>query len=307
MAVRRRLLMTTAVLASACLVAACGQDETAAPAPGVIATTFEVVPTTGAPPAPDETTPVTVEPEEVEEIVEEVIEEAGLADFADLDQAVAEAKISTARLIVGEDSQSPLTMDEFLTAVTHDIDRYWQETFAAEDLPAPYVEYAWPATGETYDTGCNELSNDDTALYCGYSDLIVVSQDFAFRLWNGLITTSYGPQESDRLGDFAVAYVLAHEFGHSIQMELGVLGAGYPVWRTELMADCFAGNWANSAYVTGILEPGDIEEALETADLVGDFEFADPQHHGTPAERVAAFTLGWEGGDPVDCFVYLED
>lgn len=301
--------MTAVVIVGALsLTSACGGDEPTAQAtePNPSATVAAEVPT-GMPPAPDPTEIITVEPEEVDEIVEEVLEEENLEEFDGLDQAVPAARTSTARLIVPEDAQTAGTMEAFLSAVVHDIDRYWQATFEAEDLPPPSVFYAWPAKGETMDSGCNLLTDDDAALYCGVSDTIFVSQDFATRLWNGLINTAYGPQQSDSLGDFAVAYVLAHEFGHSIQAELGLLGVGYPVWRTELMADCFAGNWANSAYFAGILEPGDIEEALETANLVGDFEFASDQHHGTPDERVDAFSLGWENGDPVDCFVYLGD
>jgi predicted metalloprotease len=306
---RHRQLTALVLLAALSLVSACGNDDEAtvqATEPNPSATTAVAVPT-GTPPAPDPTEEITVEPEQVDEIVDEVLEDENLEEVAGLDQAVASAKINSARLIVPQDAQNAGTMDAFLSAVIHDIDRYWQATFAAEDLPAPSVFYAWPAKGETMDSGCNELTDDETAMYCGPSDTIFVSQDFAIRLWDGLINTTYGPQQSDSLGDFAVAYVLAHEFGHSIQAELGVLGVGYPVWRTELQADCFAGNWANSAYLEGILEDGDIEEALTTADLVGDFEFASEQHHGTPDERVEAFTLGWTTGDPVDCFVYLDE
>ena len=309
MRAHRRSMITIAALAALSLVSACGADgePTVAPTePDPSATEVVEVPT-GTPPAPDPTDEVIVEPAEVEEIVEDVLEEEDLEQFDGLDQVVPEAKMSSARLIVPQDAQSAGTMEAFLTAVVHDIDRYWQATFDAEGLPPPAVFYAWPLPGETMDSGCNELTDDDAALYCGASDTIFVSQEFALRLWNGLVNTAYGPQQSESLGDFAVAYVLAHEFGHSIQAELGVLDVGFPVWRTELMADCFAGNWANSAYVNGILEPGDIEEALATADLIGDFEFANPQHHGTPDERVAAFSLGWETGDPVDCFVFLED
>ena len=299
----RRTLPGLALVLAASLTAACSAEEPDAETPTVSTPTVTVTVTETVTVEP----PVEFEAEEVDEIVEEVIEEEGLADFANLDQEVDPALSQSAGLIVPVEAQTPLTMDVWLTAVLNDIDAYWQETFAAEGLPPPHVFYMWPAIDEQVTPAARYITDNDAALYCGVSDMIFVSQDFAYRLWDGLVNTTYGPQQSERLGDFAVAYVLAHEYGHSIQAELGLLGAGYPVWRTELQADCFAGNWANSAYVNGILEEGDLEEALETANLVGDFEFDNPQHHGTPEERVAAFALGWEGGNPVDCFVYLED
>jgi predicted metalloprotease len=300
MSIRRRTWPAATVLLVA-LLAACSADsaepeaiEVTVPGP-TVTVTVTVEP------------PVTFEPEEVDEIVEEVIEEEGLADFANLDQVVDPAQAQSATLVLPADARTPETMDEWLSIVTDEIDAYWKETFAAEGLPPPTVFYMWPAEGEQFDTGCQYITDDDAALYCGVSDMIFVSQVFAINLWDGFINTMYGPQQSERLGDFAVAYVLAHEYAHNVQAELGLLGTGYPVWRTELQADCFAGNWANSAYRAGVLEEGDLEEALETANLVGDFEFDSEQHHGTPEERVDAFFLGFDSGDPVDCFVYLED
>ena len=172
--------------------------------------------------------PVEFEPEEVDEIVEEVIEEEGLADFANLDQEVDPAQCPERRPDRAGGRPDARDDGRVAHAVIDDIDAYWQETFAAEGLPPPPVFYMWPAKGEQVDTGCQYITDDDAALYCGVSDTIFVSQDFAFRLWDGLINTTYGPQQSDRLGDFAVAYVLAHEFGHSIQAELGLLGVGLP-------------------------------------------------------------------------------
>ena len=227
-----------------------------------------------------------------------------LDEAAELEQTVEAADTSTDLLIADVDAE-PQTMDQFLTAVLNDIDGYWTATFAAEQLPEPFVQYLWPTTGEIYDGGCGALTDDKSAFYCPTSDTIVVSQQVAYDLWNGLAQTAYGPQSSGRLGDFAVAYLVAHEFGHSIQAELDLLNK-FPVWQTELMADCFAGNWANSAYYAGLLEAGDIEEALETANLIGDYETSHEQHHGTPLQRVEAFSLGWNNGNPVDCFVYLE-
>jgi predicted metalloprotease len=73
----------------------------------------------------------------------------------------------------------------------------------------------------------------------------------------------------------------------------------------ELQADCFAGTWANSVYRAGHLQPGDIEEATNTALAVGDFDVGNAQHHGTPQERRNALLAGFESGDPSVCARYL--
>ena len=107
-------------------------------------------------------------------------------------------------------------------------------------------------------------------------------------------------------GDFGVAYVLAHEYAHNLQQEFGVFSRPSPTAEPfELQADCFAGAWGNSVYRQGLLEPGDVEEAINTALAVGDFDVSNAQHHGTPEQRREAWLLGFEGGNPADCERYL--
>jgi predicted metalloprotease len=72
----------------------------------------------------------------------------------------------------------------------------------------------------------------------------------------------------------------------------------------ELQADCMAGLWGNSVYRQGKLEPGDVEEAISTVMAVGDFDLNNPQHHGTPEQRRAAWLAGYETGDPSRCGTY---
>ena len=110
-------------------------------------------------------------------------------------------------------------------------------------------------------------------------------------------------------GDFAVAYIVAHEYGHQIQDELGLFeryGQQVPTKAFELQADCYAGTWAKSAADEDQLEDGDVEEALDAALAVGDFNASDPGHHGTPDERRAAWSAGFDTGDPAECGVYLD-
>jgi len=126
-------------------------------------------------------------------------------------------------------------------------------------------------------------------------------------------------------GDFAYAYVIAHEVGHHVQNQLGVFDQaqrarerGQPMEgatglsvRQELQADCFAGVWANHAQARHKwLEAGDVEEALGTATAIGDDRLQrqsqgtvvpDAFTHGTSQQRVRWFKTGFEGGDVNGC------
>jgi predicted metalloprotease len=202
----------------------------------------------------------------------------------------------------------PTTIDAFMTDLLQDIDRYWTRTFAASDLPEPRVRYVWVPPGSSVLTGCGEPAGDDAAFYCPADDTIYVSQQFAADLYRGVLRGLPGERAGGRAaGDFAVAYVLAHEYAHNLQQELGVFDNRVsPTARPfELQADCLAGNWANSVYAAGALQPGDLDEALSTALAVGDFDVGNKQHHGTPEERRAALLDGFDSGDPGRCSRYL--
>src|SRR5215208_7478464 len=82
----------------------------------------------------------------------------------------------------GDDAQQPQTMEEFLTAVTTDVDAYWEKVFAASDLPTPKVGYAWIPAGQTAASACGDESGtlgDSAAAYCPGDDTIYISQQFA--------------------------------------------------------------------------------------------------------------------------------
>jgi predicted metalloprotease len=102
-------------------------------------------------------------------------------------------------------------------------------------------------------------------------------------------------------------YVVAHEYAHNLQQELGVFSnTVMPNARPfELQADCMAGVWAYSVFAKGDLEEGDIEEATNAALAVGDFDIGNEQHHGTPEERREALMAGLNSGDPSVCRRYL--
>lgn len=118
-------------------------------------------------------------------------------------------------------------------------------------------------------------------------------------------------------GDFAAGYVIAHEIGHHVQALTGTMkresrdeGATGGSVRVELQADCYAGVWAHHVRERGILDPGDVEEALGAASAIGDDTLqkrakgrVSPEtfSHGTSEQRVRWFERGMESGDPRAC------
>ena len=203
----------------------------------------------------------------------------------------------------------PTTIDVFLTALLRDIDGYWTTTFEAAGLPEPRVRYFWVRPGSAVMSGCGQPADDRAAYYCPADDTIYVAQRFAAELYEGVVhglpgeSSGYG----HAAGDFAVAYVLAHEYAHNLQQELGVFdnrvtAAAEPF---ELQADCLAGTWAHSVYERGLLQPGDLEEATNAALAVGDFDVGNAQHHGTPPERRDALLTGYRSGEPSQCGRYV--
>jgi predicted metalloprotease len=218
-------------------------------------------------------------------------------------------------LITGSaDSKQPETMEEFLTAVTKDVDTYWTGVFKDNGLSEPRVTYAWIPAGQSAASACDGdggTMGDSAAAYCAADDTIYISEKFATDIYNGALDQAL-PGSSQgyggTVGDFAVAYIVAHEYGHQIQQELGLYdryGGQVPTSAFELQADCYAGTWANSAYEDNRLEDGDVQEALDAALAVGDFDASSPMHHGTPEQRAAAWNTGFESGDVETCSQYL--
>jgi predicted metalloprotease len=218
-------------------------------------------------------------------------------------------------VIKGQDGARPTTMAQFLTAVTNDVGAYWTKTFAAAGLPAPKVDAKWIPAGQTVASACGDENGrlgDDAAAYCPEDDTIYISEKFATDIYDGSLDQSL-PGSSQgyggTVGDFSVAYIVAHEFGHEIQDELGLFdqdGQSVPTMGFELQADCYAGNWAKSAYDENRLEDGDVQEALDAALAVGDFDTANPGHHGTPEQREEAWNTGFQSGEPSSCDAYLD-
>ncbi len=116
-------------------------------------------------------------------------------------------------------------------------------------------------------------------------------------------------------GDVAEAYVIAHEVGHHVQNELGIMDQidnsdNQASINLELQADCFAGVWANSISSSGVFEPDEIKEALDAAAAVGDDRIQQKVEgqihpetwtHGSSEQRVNWFNRGFSSGKPSEC------
>ncbi|MBD5538427.1 MAG: neutral zinc metallopeptidase [Desulfovibrio sp.] len=186
-------------------------------------------------------------------------------------------------------------------------------------------DHIFRASGKRYDPPTLVLFSDSTDTACGYGQSAMgpfycpadrnVYIDLAF----------YGDMERKLGGggDFALGYVLAHEVGHHVQNELGIAqevrrqqsGASKAAANRlsvmlELQADCFAGVWGKYMEERGILESGDLEEALNTASAIGDDRLQrqsmgrvvpDSFTHGTSAQRLRWFRRGFDSGDPAQC------
>lgn len=227
----------------------------------------------------------------------------------DLDRTVPRAGPQTRapRTAVGAGDRQ---IEAFLTETLDSVDAYWTETFRANDIPAPRVGFTILPEGATSSTRCDEDADDTAAFYCPSDDTIYVGERIAAGIIDGVLDGFPGQQagQGRAVGDFGAAYLVAHEYAHNVQEELGFFDAereGASARPFELQADCLAGVWGASVYRAGLLDDGDVQEALSTALAVGDFEVGSPQHHGTPEERRDAWQLGFESGEPSSCTAFV--
>jgi predicted metalloprotease len=163
-------------------------------------------------------------------------------------------------------------------------------------------------------SGCGEASSAVGPFYCPADQKVYIDLSFYDELQR-----RFGAP-----GDFAQAYVIAHEVGHHVQRLLGITErveqmrgrmntaqANALSVRVELQADCFAGIWAHDADRSKkVVEPGDIDEALNAAAAIGDDRLqrqarggVNPEAftHGTSAQRQRWFKRGYESGDMKQC------
>jgi hypothetical protein len=203
-----------------------------------------------------------------------------------------------------------------IVGTANSVQAYW-----ASALPAIGKRYT-NATIDIYSgqeqSACGTASNDVGPFYCPLDKTVYIDPSFYQEL-----TTRFGSSD----GALAQEYVVAHEYGHHVQDILGLLdraqqdpqGPASGSVRTELMADCLAGVWANHAATTKDahgetflqpLSPADISAALSAASAVGDDHIQqqatgsvnpDTWTHGSSAERKRWFTTGYQSGDLNHC------
>ena len=204
-------------------------------------------------------------------------------------------------------SAAPNPISPFLDDTLSSVDTYWHQQDAADGRPAPSVQHVWVAPGSQANTACGASADDTAAFYCPTDDTIYVGQSFASQLYDGVAQGLPGQSAGygRAAGAFAVAYVVAHEYGHNVQQERGVLGGRTVALPTELNADCLAGTWMAWDYGQGKASSADEQQMLDAAMAVGDFEYTNPDHHGTPQQRRDAVETGLKDGKPSACDVYL--
>ncbi len=207
-------------------------------------------------------------------------------------------------------------LKEFVAFVVADVQDSWARSFAEADLryePTKLVLFTQATT-----SGCGPASAETGPFYCPADRKVYLDLGFFREL-----RSRFGAP-----GDFAQAYVIAHEFGHHVQNVLGISGdvqraqqenrdeANELSVRLELQADCFAGVWAYSAYEENLLERGDLDEGLGAAAAVGDDRLqgqaggeVNPETwtHGSSEQRVDWFRNGYESGDPNACDTFSGD
>ncbi|MFN5270462.1 MAG: neutral zinc metallopeptidase [Hyphomonadaceae bacterium] len=209
-------------------------------------------------------------------------------------------------------SRSEAETADRVAAVLGSTEDFWTAHFArngATYTPATLVLF----DGQT-SSPCGTASSSTGPFYCPGDKKIYLDMSFFEEMDRGL----------GAKGDFAQAYVIAHEVAHHLQDVTGILpkanramrqqgqnkGADSIAVRIELQADCYAGLWAAQSNIAQALEPGDMEEALGAASAVGDdrlqkraqgFAVPDSFTHGTSAQRMAWFKKGFESGDMSGC------
>jgi uncharacterized protein len=198
---------------------------------------------------------------------------------------------------------------DFMSFVLDDVQNTWAREFSR--LGREYERAKLVLFTDAVRSGCGAADAAAGPFYCPEDRKVYIDLGF----YNDLKNRFGAP------GDFAQAYVLAHEIGHHVQHLLGLIGqergqqtrpdrANARSVRVELQADCLAGVWAHSTNERRLLEEGDVEEALAAASAVGDDRIQkqagsrvtpETWTHGSARQRAGWFRRGLESGRTQDC------
>lgn len=207
---------------------------------------------------------------------------------------------------------------EFVSVTLADTEEVWAEIFR-QQLGQAYQPATLVLFKGVTSSPCGNASGATGPFYCPGDQKVYLDTDFFTTL----------DRQLGAGGDFAAAYVVAHEIGHHVQDELGVLGKANQIRqqvgqaqgneisvRIELQADCLSGIWARSAQQKfGTIERGDFEEAINAAKQIGDdtlqrnagrYPMPESFTHGTSAQRAEWFQRGLNSGRLADCDTFSE-
>ncbi len=210
----------------------------------------------------------------------------------------------------GQSTLDP-NIEKFMRQVLHSTEGTWGQLLGGRYKPTTLVAYS-----RAYQSGCGAAQSAMGPFYCPTDTKIYLDADF----FNELAQRFQAP------GDFAMAYVIAHEVGHHVQDLEGTLEQAHNLQarssetegnaiqvKVELQADCYAGVWAANAknpQGQSVMEPGDFEEGMRAAEAIGDDTLQkqtqgvvvpDSFTHGTSAQRMEALQRGFKSGDPNAC------
>jgi uncharacterized protein len=198
---------------------------------------------------------------------------------------------------------------DFSRVVLASTEDVWKEKFRLGELPQYGKEagaYQEPTlvvfSGAVSTAGCGNASSEVGPFYCSSDRKLYIDPAF-YRVMD---------QRLKAPGDFAQAYVIAHEVGHHVQNLIGSSHLEVPdetqnevSVRVELQADCFAGVWGHSARSSLAVSEADLNEALTAAHAIGDDSLGQRDKaeftHGTSAQRTRWFRRGFESGDARQC------
>jgi predicted metalloprotease len=230
-----------------------------------------------------------------------------------LSMLVGDGSVTTAPAPSSPGAPGPVRDEgkEFVARIVGDTEDTWGKIF--QQMGRRYEAPRLVLFRGRVESACGLASSAVGPFYCPGDSQVYLDQAFFQELKN-----RFGAP-----GDFARAYVIAHEVGHHVQNQLGIaqrvdqqrarLGPASRnalSVRMELQADCFAGVWGYYARQRGLLEPGDLESGLTAAAAIGDDRLQQQTQgsvrpetftHGSSAQRVGLFKTGFESGDPRQC------
>ena len=257
-----------------------------------------------------------VDPQQAYQATKQVTSQSQVAETQGLDHPTAEQQEAM----------------DFVGTVLADTEDTWTQVFQ-QQLNSQYAPPKLVLFSGVVNSGCGTAQSAMGPFYCPTDQKVYIDTSF-FKLMHQQMGISGEKNTTelarrDQAGDFAQAYVVAHEVGHHLQTLLGIseqvqkarnqaneVQSNQLSVRQELQADCFAGIWANRTQQrTQFLEQGDIEEAMDAAQKIGDDYLQkratgqvvpDSFTHGTSQQRMQWFQTGLKSGNISDCDTFKQ-